>query len=160
VKEMKVDDITIVVPLPNNELLEVVERSLRVSFPETYRNFIKGNNGAVPITNKFSNNQREYIIERFLCILNDSESDPINGWYDIEVIITQIGDRLSDNEDLVGMNVVPIAALFSGDFICLDYRETAEPTIVIWFHEESEVFSPVTQKVAPNILDFFELLSE
>lgn len=58
------------------------------------------------------------------------------------------------------MNVIPIAALFSGDFICLDYRVKKEPVVVIWFHEESEVFSPVTQKVAPNILEFFELLSE
>lgn len=105
-------------------------------------------------------NQQEYIIEKFLCILDDSESDPINGWYDIEVTITQIGDRLTDNEDLVGMNVVPIAALFLGDFICLDFRETEEPTVVIWFHEESEEFSPVTQKVATNILEFFELLSK
>lgn len=157
---MRMDVNTIVVPLPGDDLLDVVERSLRVSFPESYRHFIKEHNGAVPITNMFSMNQQEYIIEKFLCILDDSESDPINGWYDIEVTITQIGDRLTDNEDLVGMNVVPIAALFSGDFICLDFRETEEPTVVIWFHEESEEFSPVTQKVATNILEFFELLSK
>ncbi|KAF6578506.1 SMI1/KNR4 family protein [Paenibacillus sp. EKM212P] len=157
---MRLDVNTIVFPLPTDELLNVVERSLRVSFPDTYRNFIKENNGVVPITNVFSFNHHEYIIEKFLCILNDSEADPINGWYDIEVIITQIGDRLTDNEDLVGMNVVPIAALFSGDFICLDFRETEEPTVVIWFHEESEEFSPVTQRVAPNISEFFETLKE
>lgn len=157
---MRLDVNTIVFPLPTDELLDVVERSLRVSFPETYRNFIKDNNGAVPITNMFNFNQHEYIIEKFLCILNESESDPVNGWYDVEVIITQIGDRLTDNEDLVGMNVVPIAALFSGDFICLDFRETEEPTVVIWFHEESEEFSPVTQSVALNISEFFEMLKE
>ncbi|MGV2962609.1 SMI1/KNR4 family protein [Paenibacillus sp. AGC30] len=157
---MRMDVNTIVVPLPGDDLLDAVERSFRVSFPESYRHFIKEHNGAVPITNMFSMNQQEYIIEKFLCILDDSESDPINGWYDIEVTITQIGDRLTDNEDLVGMNVVPIAALFSGNFICLDFRETEEPTVVIWFHEESEEFSPVTQKVALNILEFFELLSE
>ncbi|WP_336762083.1 SMI1/KNR4 family protein [Paenibacillus sp. USHLN196] len=84
---MRVDVNTIVFPLPNNELLEVVERSLRVSFPETYKSLIEENNGAVPITNKFSFNGREYIIEKFLCILDDSESDPINGWYDIEVLL-------------------------------------------------------------------------
>ncbi|MDN8588354.1 SMI1/KNR4 family protein [Paenibacillus sp. 11B] len=67
-----------------------------------------------------------------------------------------MGDRLTDNEDLVGMNVIPIAALFSGDFICLDYREKKEPVVVIWFHEESEVISPVTQKVAPNISAFLK----
>ncbi|WP_433581730.1 SMI1/KNR4 family protein [Paenibacillus amylolyticus] len=157
---MRMDVNTIVVPLPGDDLLDAVERSFRVSFPESYRNFIKEHNGAVPITNIFSMNQKEYIIEKFLCLLSDSESGPINGWYDIEVIITQIGDRLTDNEDLVGMNVVPIAVLFSGDFICLDYREKKEPVVVIWFHEESEEFSPVTQKVATNILEFFELLSK
>ncbi|MFC9710475.1 SMI1/KNR4 family protein [Paenibacillus sp. NPDC056933] len=157
---MRLDANTIVFPLPIDKLLDVVERSLRVSFPEAYRIFIKENNGAVPITNIFSFNQQEYTIEKFLCILNDSESDPINGWYDIEATIAQIEDRLTDNEDLVGMNVVPIAALFSGDFICLDFRETEEPAVVIWFHEESEKFSPVTQKVALNISEFFEMLNE
>ncbi|WP_145046723.1 SMI1/KNR4 family protein [Paenibacillus xylanexedens] len=157
---MRMDINTVVLPLPSDELLDVVERSLRVSFPEAYRIFIKENNGAVPITNVFSFNQHKYLIDKFLCVLDDSESDPINGWYDIEVTITQIGDRLTDNEDLVGMNVVPIAALFSGDFICLDFRETKEPTVVIWFHEESEEFSPVIQKVACNISEFFEMLKE
>ena len=157
---MRVDVSTIVLPLPSDELLDIVERSLRVSFPEAYRLFLKENNGAVPLTNVFSFNQHEYLIEKFLCVLDDSESDPINGWYDIEVTIAQIGDRLTDNEDLVGMNVVPIATLFSGDFICLDFRETEEPSVVIWFHEESEEFSPVTQKVALNISEFFEMLKE
>ncbi|WP_340013865.1 SMI1/KNR4 family protein [Paenibacillus sp. FSL K6-1318] len=82
----------------------------------------------------------------------------INGWYDVEFIITQIGDRLTDNENLVGMNVIPIASLFSGDFICLDYRETAEPNVVIGFHEESEEFSPLTQIVAKNLSEFFDML--
>lgn len=157
---MRMDVNTIVFPLPGDDVLDAIERGLGISFSESYRHFIKEHNGAVPITNTFSMNQQEYIIEKFLCILSDTESDPTNGWYDVEVIITQIGDRLTDNEDLVGMNVIPIAALFSGDFICLDYREKKEPVVVIWFHEESEVFSPVTEKVAPNIIEFFEMLSE
>jgi len=33
---------TIVFPLPTDELLDEVERGLRISFPETYRDFIKG----------------------------------------------------------------------------------------------------------------------
>ncbi|MED4236703.1 hypothetical protein P4689_08980 [Priestia megaterium] len=62
-------------------------------------------------------------MERFLCVLEDSESDHINGWYDVEVIIAQIGERLTDNEDSIGIDVIPIAALFAGDFLCLDFRE-------------------------------------
>ncbi|MFF2484325.1 SMI1/KNR4 family protein [Paenibacillus sp. NPDC058071] len=155
---MRLDGNTIVFPLPTDELLDVVERSLRVSFPKFYRGFIKKNNGAIPITNVFNYNNHEYILEKFLCILDDSESDPVNGWFDVEVTIAQIGDRLTDDEDLVGMNVVPVVTLFAGDFICLDFRETEEPTVVIWFHEESGEFSPVTQKVAQNISEFFEML--
>lgn len=98
--------------------MDVIEQSLKVSFPEAYRIFIKENNGAVPITNVFSFNQHEYLIEKLLCVLDDSESDPINGWYDIEVNIAQVGDRLTDNEDLVGVNEVPIVVLFSGVFSC------------------------------------------
>lgn len=114
----------------------------------------------MPITNTFTQNEYDYIVERFLCILEDSESDEINGWYDIEVVITQIGERLTDNEDLIGMNVVPIAALIAGDFVCLDFREREEPSVVVWFHEESEEFSPVTKTVAQNISEFFGMLKE
>ncbi|MCM3359023.1 MAG: SMI1/KNR4 family protein [Psychrobacillus sp.] len=157
---MKVDTNTIVSPLPTDGLLDVVEHSLRVTFPEPYREFIKKNNGAVPITNIFSSNENNYIIERFLCILEESESDEINGWYDIEVTITQIGERLTDDEDLIGMNVVPIAALFTGDFVCLDYSNRENPTVVVWYHEESEEFSPVTKTVAQDISEFFTMFKE
>lgn len=157
---MELDVNTIVSPLPSDELLDVVENSLRVSFPEPFREFIKKNNGVVPITNVFSHNQHQYVIERFLCLLEDSESDELNGWYDIEVTIAQIGERLTDNEDLIGMNVVPIAVLFAGDFVCLDFRETEDPTVVVWYHEESGEFSPVTKTVAQNISEFFGMLKE
>ncbi len=154
--EMYVD--TVVLPLPSDELVDVIEKRLRVFFPEPYRQFIKKYNGAVPVTNVFCHNQHEYLIERFLCILKDTELDESNGWYDIEVVITQIGERLTDNEDLIGMNVVPIAVLFAGDFVCLDFRESADPSVVVWYHEESGEFSPATKKVAPNISAFFDML--
>jgi len=167
---MELDVNTIVSPLPSDELLDVVEKSLRISFPEPFREFIKKNNGVVPITNVFCHNQHQYVIERFLCLLEDSESDELNGWYDIEVTIAgwydievtiaQIGERLTDNEDLIGMNVVPIAVLFAGDFVCLDFRETEDPTVVVWYHEESGGFSPVTKTVAQNISEFFGMLKE
>lgn len=159
-RKMKVDVSTIVSPLPNDELLDVVEKRLRIAFPKRYREFIKINNGAVPITNVFNYNDYDYIVERFLCIFEDIESDEINGWYDIKVIITQIGERLTDNEDLIGMNVVPIAVLFAGDFVCLDFREKENPAVVVWYHEESDEFSPVTKTIAQNISEFFGMLKE
>ena len=56
------------------------------------------------------------------------------------------------------MNVVPIPALFAGDFVCLDFRETKDLSVVVWYHEESGEFSPVTKTVAWNIAEFFGML--
>lgn len=156
---MKVDVNTIVSPLPSDALLDVVEKSLRIFFPESYRQFIKENNGVVPITNVFSHNQHQYNIERFLCILEESELDEINGWYDIEVIIMQIGESLTDNEELIGMNVVPIASLFAGDFVCLDFRiDSINPSVCVWSREESGEFEPVVYKITDSFPEFLKLL--
>ena len=67
--------------------------------------------------------KNELLIERFLCLLEDSEDDDENGWYDIEVVLSDIDTRLTDDEDLTGINVIPFAVLFAGDFLCLDFRE-------------------------------------
>ena len=56
-------------------------------------------------------------------MLEDSEDDDENGWYDIEVVLSDIDTRLTDDEDLTGINVIPFAVLFAGDFLCLDFRE-------------------------------------
>lgn len=157
---MKINENTIVYPLPTDSEIREVERSLRINLPNEYISFIKRYNGAEAITNQFQASQHEYLLERFLCILENSEDDEQNGWYDIEVVISQIGDRLTDNEDLVGMNIVPIAALFAGDYVCLDCRNEAEPSVVIWDHEESDEFSPVLIKISNNISEFFGMLKE
>ena len=72
---------------------------------------------------------------------------------------SQIGERLTDNEDLIGVEVLPIAELFAGDYVCLDYRKSKEkPSICVWSHEESEDFAPVTYKVADTFSEFVEML--
>lgn len=157
---MKLNEKTIVYPLPNDDLIAEVEKSLRIKFPIEFVDFIKAYNGAEAITNQIQINQQTYLIERFLCILENSENDETNGWYDIEVVISQIGERLTDNEDLIGMNVVPIAALFAGDYICLDYRNSSEPNVVLWKHEESDEFAPKLVKISDSISQFFAMLTE
>lgn len=65
----------------------------------------------------------------------------------------------TDNEDLIGVEVLPIAELFAGDYVCLDYRKSREkPSICVWSHEESEDFAPVTYKVADTFSEFVEML--
>jgi len=136
-----------------------LKTDFRVKFPKEYILFIRKYNGAVPVKNEITIEKRVYSIERFLCILEDYQSDEINGWYDIGVTEAQIGERLSDNEDLVGADMIPIAALFAGDFVCLDYRKNSTvPEVCIWFHEESREFAPVTEKIANNFEEFIHML--
>jgi len=55
--------------------------------------------------------------------------------------------------------VIPIAFLFAGDFVCLNYRNNAKKLeICIWYHEQSELFKPVTDKIADNFEWFINIL--
>ena len=51
-----------------------------------------------------------------------------------------------------------IAALFAGNFLCLDYRTSDVPSIAIWFHEESDEYSPSLVKIADSFSEFIEML--
>lgn len=161
---MKIDMNSIVKPKPTEKLIKIFENNYKINFPEKFKEFLLEYNGATPITNVFSLGSNEYLIERFLCILEDYKEHK-NGDYDIGVVISQIFDRLTDSEDITGMDVIPIAVLFGGNFICLDYRnkeidytENKNPIVVIWDHEESEEDLPVTKKVCNSIDEFFSML--
>ena len=147
-----------ILPAPSDQRIHEFESDCRITLPEEFKKFIKEFNGSVPITNQFSDGRWERMIERFLCLL-DFKSDA-NGWYDIEVVLTQIEARLLDDEDLIGYNVIPFAALFAGDFVCLDCRKSGIAPVVVWYHEESDDLSPVFATVAASITEFLEMLKE
>lgn len=155
---MTIQNSTVVQPTPNMELLAEKERKWRLILPEDYRDFVVNYNGGIPNEKSFQCNRHNYAITRFLCILKNVQ-ETSNGWYDISVVESQIGERLTDNEDLIGVEVLPIAELFSGDYVCLDYREDKEnPCICVWSHEESGDFAPVTYKIANTFLEFLGML--
>jgi len=56
--------------------------------------------------------------------------------------------------------MLPIAALFAGNFLCLDYRKSQNPSVCVWFHEESDDFKPYTKKVTDTFAQFLDLLKE
>ncbi|OXM85727.1 SMI1/KNR4 family protein [Paenibacillus rigui] len=150
---------TIVHPLPGDAYLNKEEGMWRVNLPIQYREFIKKNNGGVPEQNSFIANHRSYAIDRFLCILEDANNNKF-GVYDIDVTLTRIEDRLTDNEDLVGVELLPIASLFSGDYLCLDFKVSNEaPSVCVWSHEESGELEPVSYIVSSSFEEFLELLS-
>ncbi|MCU4969347.1 SMI1/KNR4 family protein [Bacillus toyonensis] len=145
---------------PNDELIESFEEYCEIKLPNDFIDFLKKYNGSIPITNVFLHEKNELLIERFLCLLEDPEDDEENGWYDIEVVLSDIDTRLTDDEDLTGINVIPFAVLFAGDFLCLDFREKEIPPVVVWYHEESEELNPVTSEVADNFSEFLSMLKE
>jgi SMI1-KNR4 cell-wall len=121
-------------------------------------NLVKLYNGIEVEEATFECNNRGYTIERFLCILDDIENNP-KGIYDIDVVFSQIGERLTENEDLIGAEVLPIASVFAGDFVCLDFRHNkANPFVCVWSHEESGEFEPITFKVADDFDECLKIL--
>ncbi|EJR81960.1 MULTISPECIES: SMI1/KNR4 family protein [Bacillus] len=155
---MKIKQDTIVKPLPSEELIKKHENFWRLKLPGSFLDFIKVYNGAEVEEATFVCDNRSYAIERFLCMLDDIENNP-KGIYDIDVVFSQIEERLTDNEDLLGAEVLPIASIFAGDFVCLDFRENKEnPSVCVWSHEESGEFEPVFYKIVDNFTEFLEVL--
>lgn len=155
---IEIMDDTIILPLPDDDILLDKERKWRLKLPETYKDFIKKYNGCSVHKNRFICNQVSYTIVRFLCILKNA-TDNNFGWSDISVVESQIGERLTDNEDLIGIEVLPIAELFAEDYLCLDYRRNEQsPSLCVWSNQESIEFAPVTYFVAASFNDFLNML--
>jgi SMI1-KNR4 cell-wall len=59
------------------------------------------------------------------------------------------------------LDLVPIAALFAGDFLMLDYRESRQaPKVALWDHEASDDFNPQTVPVADSFERFIKMLED
>ena len=157
---MTIQNNSIALPLPSAELLTERESCWRVTLPNDYRNFIMKFNGGIPTECAFfPPNSRERNIERFLCILENYQDHPL-GWYDIDVVDAQIGEYLTDTPDELGVGLLPIADLFFGNYLCLDFRKSrVNPTVCIWDHEGADVFSPAPFQVANNFTEFLRMLT-
>ena len=157
---MPQQDQSIIYPLPTDALLQEREVAWKVQLPEDYKKFIMRKNGFRPSKNSFSLKNRSFLIERFLCVLENSKDNPL-GVYDIDVVMSQLDERLFVHEDILGFELVPIAALFGGDFLCLNYIEDPEnPSICIWHHEESYELEPAIEFVADSFTEFLAMLQD
>ena len=157
---MPQQDQSIIYPLPTDALLQEREVAWKVQLPEDYKKFIMRKNGFRPSKNSFSLKNRSFLIERFLCVLENTKDNPL-GMYDIDVVMSQLDERLFVHEDILGFELVPIAALFGGDFVCLNYIEDPKnPSICIWYHEESYELEPSVEFVANNFTEFLDMLQD
>ena len=151
---------SIIYPLPTDTLLQEREVAWRVKLPDDYKEFIKKENGGIPSKRYFHFGHNEKVIDRFLAILAIS-GEKTEEDYDIGVVSTQLEGRIVFDEDNVGMQLIPIAALFGGDFVCLNYvKETENPSICIWYHEESYDLEPAIEFLANNFTEFLAMLQD
>ena len=151
---------SIIYPLPTDALLLEREVVWRVKLPDDYKEFIKKENGVIPSKRYFHFEHNEKVIDRFLAILAIS-GEKTEEDYDIGVVSTQLEDRIVFDEDNVGMQLIPIAALYGGDFLCLNYVEDSEnPNICIWYHEESYELEPAIEFLANNFTEFLAMLQD
>ena len=127
---------------------------------KNFDDFLKKYNGAVPETNVFTFKRRKYLVEQFLCLMEKSARNDVNGEYDIGVVLTAKGEFLNDDEEIFGTEVLPIAKLAGDDYICLDYRKKRGITVAIWYGGESEEFHPVLRKIANSFSDFLNMINE
>ena len=151
---------SIIYPLPTDALLQEREVAWRVKLPDDYKEFIMRKNGFRPSKNLFSLTNRSFLIERFLCILENTKDNPL-GMYDIDVVMSQLDERLFVHEDILGFELIPIVALYGGDFLCLNYVEDTEnPSICIWYYEEPYELEPAIEFLANNFTKFLATLYE
>lgn len=141
-----------------SERIKKVEEYCRVKFPDDYIIFIKEYNAGIPEANTFTANNKKYVIERFLGFISDYKDSPL-GDYDIAVVLAPIETYLTDNPDLVGVELIPIAELSTGDYVCLNFKDNKEePSVCVWDSTGFEEFHPVTYEVADCFLDFIKSL--
>ena len=153
-------DQSIIYPLPTDVLLQEREVAWRVKLPDDYKDFIKKENGVIPLKRYFHFQNNEKVIDRFLAIRAIS-GEKTEEDYDIGVVSTQLVGRIVLDEDNVGMQLIPIAALFGGDFVCLNYvKDTENPSICIWYHEESYELEPAIEFLANNFTEFLAMLQD
>lgn len=132
------------------------ESFYKIKLPESFLRFFENHHGAIPEKFIININGQDRVIERFLCLLENPSNEAIQGQYDIGVVITQIEDRLTDDEDMIGANIIPFASVFGGDFLCMDFRGSSEdPAIVLWDHNESDELEPITYTVNNTASGFF-----
>ncbi|MCM1186981.1 MAG: SMI1/KNR4 family protein [Lachnoclostridium sp.] len=140
------------------ERIKKVEEYCNVKFPNDYILFIEEYNAGQPAANTFRANKTDYTIDRFLGFISDYQNSPL-GKYDIAVVMAPIETYLTDNPDLVGAELVPIAVLSTGDYVCLNFKDNKEePSVCVWDSTKSEEFHPVTYEAADFFLQFAENL--
>jgi hypothetical protein len=91
--------------------------------PTEYILFSKENNGGTPSKSVIRNNNKEIVIDRFLCISTD------------ESIYDSINNYLKTYKNRIPKSTLPIGTSPGGDIVLLDVSEQNYGRILYWEHE-------------------------
>jgi hypothetical protein len=128
--------------------IESLEKHWGVILPDDYRNALAQYQGMSPRPNAFDVGRGESAIAALLIISPDEQHRAY--------LLTNTYAHLKAH---VPNGIYPIAVTGAGDYVCLDYRESAHtPKIVFYFSEESgeEALYPI----ADNFSDFLARLHD
>jgi SMI1-KNR4 cell-wall len=143
------------VPPPTAARLQRIQSGLQVRFPSDFLEFMESDNGGIPLNRALETSNNLKVIERFLPLLDDPKIYLEDDLYDIAHVWSLIDVRLGEDPDEIGSQLVPIAAFAFGDMVCLDFRKNPEaPEICVWYHDQSEEYRPVTEKIANSFTEF------
>ncbi|MCM3274203.1 SMI1/KNR4 family protein [Paenibacillus elgii] len=159
---MNIIEKSIILPLPNDDDLEKLEVAFRVQFPAQYKLFLKRYNSCELIENcLLATINKRCVIERFLGIVKNYKEHSF-GIFDIGVCETSLGEQERNyyRDDILGTELVPIAKLAWGDYLCLNYHyDKNNPSVDFLDYEESGYCDPVTSKIADSFGDLAKMLS-
>lgn len=110
-----------------HEVVQYIEKSIGVIFPEDYKSIARVNHGGSPIPDTF--NLEEYgegVINRLLSFNQDSPLYIIKVWESLKTLHRQPKE------------IVPFANDPFGNLYVFDYREGDNPTLAVYDHEEGD----------------------
>ena len=127
-----------------------------IDLPPAVLAHLRERNAARPVARIVPDGGNERIIDRFLGMV---ERDHPLYAYHVDVVVTQLDERILFDPDGPDLPLLPLAALDGGDFMCLDLREDGAP-VVIWDHEASDDMAPAVHRIADDWDAFLAMLKE
>jgi hypothetical protein len=139
-------------PGVTDEIIDLVENRLSVTFPQALRNCVKNYNAGTPVPNKF------YLLYPELNrVAGSSLSSLFNFYLEAEYNIVEVN---LNPPEFFNEGLIAIGEDGGGDFICLNYFEKNgrdEPTVAYWSHEVSDPNKAVV-KLADSFEEFLGML--
>lgn len=126
--------------LTEEKSIEQVESEFKIKFPKSYVETVKLYNGGTPKNDTYdTESNKERIFERLLNYNLDKKGNILETYDWLKADLEQ--------------DVYPFGMDPFGNYICFDYKESGEPRVIYYNHENRKY-----EKVADNFLDFINKL--